>query len=103
GSGGASAPGLSRFSRSSSRSPSSSSVFRKRAARGPSRMLARLAFPMLENLLRQLPVGLRRDPVGLVLEDGHALHRRLGEAHGLADARGEHAVPKIFLEDLDRL
>src|SRR3984957_11096324 len=68
------------------------SVLRNRAASGPSRILARLAFAMVENLLRELPVGLGRNAVGLVLEHRHPLHRRLCKADGLADARGEHAV-----------
>src|SRR5437588_6405557 len=84
-------------------SPSSSSVLRNRAASGPSRMLARLAFAMGENLLRELPVGLSCNAVRLVLEHRHTLHRGLGETDRLADAGGEHAVPEVFLEDLDRL
>src|SRR6185312_12003915 len=73
------------------------SVLRKSAANGPSRMLARLAFAMVENLLRELSVGLGRNPVGLVLEHRHALDGRLGEADGLADARGEDPIAEVFL------
>src|ERR1039457_737639 len=83
---------------------SSASVLRNSAASGPSRMLARcLGLAMSQDLLRELPVGLRRDPVRLVLQHRHALHRRLGEAHRLADARGEHAIAEVLLQDLDRL
>src|ERR1039458_4375390 len=82
---------------------SSSSVLRNRAASGPSRMDARLGFAMCEDLLGELPVGLRGHAGGLVLEHRHALHGRLREAHRLADARREHAVAEVLLEDLDRL
>src|SRR6202042_1428163 len=91
------------FSAGSAAGSSIPSVLRNRAASGPSRILARLAFAMVENLLRELPVGLGRNAVGLVLEDRHPLPRRLGKADGLADARGELAVAEVFLEDLDRL
>src|ERR1035441_1074720 len=64
---------------------SPSSVLRKSAARGPSRMLARLGLAIGENLLRELPVGLGSNTVRLVLEDRHALHRSLCEADRLAD------------------
>src|SRR5258707_11056174 len=84
-------------------SASAPSVLRKRAASGPSRMLARLAFAIVENLLRELSVGLGRYPIRLVLEHRHALDGRLGEADGLADARGKYPVSEVFLEDLDRL
>src|SRR5271165_650111 len=82
---------------------SASSVLRNSAASGPSRMLARLALAMSENLLRELAIGLRGHAVGLVLEHRHALHGCLREADGLADPRGEHAVAEVFLEDLYRL
>src|ERR1700683_5136442 len=84
-------------------SSSAMSVLRNRAARGPSRMLARLALAIGQNLLRKLPVGLGGHAVGLVLEHRHALDGGLGEANGLADARRKHAIAKVFLEDLDRL
>src|SRR5664280_1553069 len=84
-------------------SSSAPSVLRNRAASGPSRMLARLAFAMVEDLLRELSVGLGRYPVRLVLQHRHALYGRLGEADGLADARGKYPVTEVFLEDLDRL
>src|SRR3954453_8489223 len=66
------------------------SVLRNSAARGPSRMLARLPLPIGEHLLRQQAIGLGRRAVRVVLEHRHPLHGRLGEAHGLADARTEH-------------
>src|SRR5207302_6191721 len=91
------------FGASSPGRSSPASVLRNSAASGPSRMLARLAFATVEHLLRQLPVGLSRDAVGLVLEHGHPLHRRLGKADRLADPRGEHPIAEVFLEDLDRL
>src|SRR5450759_1910553 len=81
----------------------SSAVLRNKAASGPSRMLARLAFAMCEDLLRELPIGLSCHAVRLVLEHRHPLHGRLGESDRLADAGGEHAVAEVFLEDLDRL
>src|SRR5688500_3826595 len=54
----------------------SSSVLRKRAASGPSRIDARLLGPLAicENLLREIAIGLRRDAVRVVLENGHPLH-----------------------------
>src|SRR5579875_45286 len=64
-------------------------VLRKSCESGPSRMLARLAVGICEDLLRELTVGVSGDPVGVVLEHRHALHRRLGEAHGLTDPRGD--------------
>ena len=45
----------------------------------------------------------RRLPVRVVLEDGHPLHGRLRETDGLLDARAEHPVAEVLLEDLDRL
>src|SRR3712207_2467731 len=80
-----------------------SSVLRKSWANGPSRMLARLWPAIRENLLRQLAIGVSRDALRVVLEHRHALHRGLREADGLADARREHPVPEVLLEDLDRL
>src|SRR5215211_6273022 len=80
-----------------------SSVLRKRAASGPSRMLARLPLAIREHLLRQLAIGVSRRPCRVVLEHGHPLHRRLGEPDRLADARAEDPVPEVLLEDLDRL
>src|SRR5262245_16370580 len=76
----------------------SSSVLRKSAARGPSLMLTRLLAAISENLLRKLPVGVRRHAVRVVLQDGHALHRRFREPHRLADPRREDAVSKALLE-----
>src|SRR4051812_49326531 len=89
--------------RSGSAAWASSSVLRKSAASGPSLMLARLPDAMSENLLRKVAIGLGGGTVRVVLQDGHALHGRLGEAHRLADARGEHPVAEVLLEDLDRL
>src|SRR6187397_454157 len=79
------------------------SVFRKRAASGPSRMLARLPLAIREHLLRQLAIGVSRRPCRVVLEHGHPLHRRLGEPDRLSDTRTEDPVPEVLLEDLDRL
>src|SRR3712207_8731336 len=58
-----------------------------RSASGPSRMLARLPLSIRENLLRELAVGERGLAVGVVLEHGHSLHRRLGEADRLVEDR----------------
>src|SRR5205807_8084461 len=63
----------------------SSAVLRNSAARGPSRMLARLFVAMFEDLLGELPIGVGGRPVRVVFEDRHTLHRRLGEADRLAD------------------
>src|SRR3954453_6080206 len=93
----------SRRSLSARSSASRSAVPRNRAASGPSRMLARLPPAILEDLLGELAVGPRRQPIGIVLEHRHALHGRLGEPHRLLDARGEHPVPEVLLEDLDGL
>src|SRR4051794_9865969 len=82
---------------------SSSSVRRNRAASGPSRMLARLPLAIGENLLREIAIGLGGHPVGIVLQDRHPLDGRFREANRLLDARGEHAVAEVLLEDLDRL
>src|SRR5215210_1077999 len=84
------------------RSPSVS-VLRKRAASGPSRMLARLPLPIREHLLRQLAIRVGRRAVGVVLEHRHALYGSFCEADRLADARTEDAVAEVLLEDLDRL
>src|SRR5918998_2257921 len=81
----------------------SSSVLRKSWARGPSRMLALLPLAIRQDLLSQLPVGVGRLAVGVVLEHGHPLHGSLGEPDRLVDARGEHSVPEVLLQDLDRL
>src|SRR4051794_17806077 len=80
-----------------------SSVFRKSAARGPSRMLARLPLPIPKDLLGELPIRVRGHAVRVVLEDGHALHGSLREADRLLDPRREHPVPEVLLEDLDGL
>src|SRR5437773_6897870 len=81
-------------------SASSSAVPRNSAASAPSRMLARLPPAMGEDLLGQLAVRIRRHAVRFVLEHRHALHGRLREANGLLDARGEHPVPDVPLDDL---
>src|SRR3954464_10652079 len=65
-------------------------------------MLARLPLAISENLLSQLAVAVRSLAVWVVLEHGHSLHRGLSEAHRLRDARGEHAVAEVLLEQLDR-
>src|SRR3954469_11556685 len=80
-----------------------SSVERKRSARGPSRMLARFLRAMGENLLGEVAVGTRSLAVRVVLEDGGAADRRLGELDRLADPRLEDEVPEVLLQDLDRL
>src|SRR4051812_31402720 len=79
------------------------SVLRNRAARGPSRMLARLPLPIREPLLRQTAIRVSRRTRRVVLEHGHALHGRFRETDGLLDARAEDAIPEVLLEDLDRL
>src|SRR3954471_8356230 len=76
------------------------SVFRKRAASGPSRMLARLPLAIREHLLGQLAIRASGRPGRVVLEHGHPLHRRLGEPDRLADARAEDPVPEVLLEEL---
>src|SRR3954471_2737609 len=80
----------------------SSSVLRKRAASGPSRMLARLPLAISEDLLSQLAVAVRSLAVWVVLEHGHSLHGGLSEADRLRYARGEHAIAEVLLEQLDR-
>src|SRR3954469_7925164 len=81
----------------------SSSVLRKRAASGPSRMLARLPLAIAENLLSQLAVAVRSLAVWVVLEHGHSLHGGLCEAHRLRYARGEDPIAEVLLEQFDRL
>src|SRR3954454_24236607 len=81
----------------------SSSVLRKRAASGPSLMLARLPLSIPEDLLCELAVGVCGLPVRVVLEYGHALHRGLREPDRLGDARSEDLVAEVLLEKLDRL
>src|SRR6266498_2580727 len=77
------------------------SVARKSSASGPSRMLAR--FRAIENLLRQVAVGVRSLAARVVLQDRGALHRRLGVADRLLDPGLEHELAEVLLEDLDRL
>src|SRR6185503_9089769 len=77
------------------------SVLRKRAARGPSRILARLPLATLEDLLRKLTVGVGRRAVRIVLQHRHPLHGSLGEPHRLLDARSEDTIAEVLLEDLD--
>src|SRR5690349_12996750 len=79
------------------------SVLRNRLANGPSRMLARLPLPIREHLLRQPAIRVGRLPIRVVLQDGHPLHGRFRETDGLLDARPEHPIPEVLLEDLDRL
>src|SRR2546430_1564480 len=77
------------------------SVARKSSASGPSRMLARRR--AIENLLRQLAVGLGGATCGVVLEHRGALDGRFGVANRLANLRSEDEVAEVFLQDLDRL
>src|SRR5215216_3300668 len=77
------------------------SVARKSSASGPSRMLAR--FRAIENLLRQVAVGVRGLAARVVLQNRGALHRRLGVADRLLDPGLEHELAEVLLEDLDRL
>src|SRR4051794_7463765 len=79
------------------------SVLRNRLANGPSRMLARLPLPIREHLLRQPAIRVGRLPIRVVLQDGHPLHGCFREADGLLDARPEHPIAEVLLEDLDRL
>src|SRR5215218_4736876 len=79
-----------------------SSVERKRSARGPSRMLARLR-AMGEDLLGKLAIGARGLRLRVVLEHGGPPDRRLGELDRLPDARLEDQLPEVLLEDLHRL
>src|SRR4051812_11012504 len=62
-----------------------SSVERKRSARGPSRMLARFLRAMGQDLLGELAVSVRGLGLCVVLDDGAAADRRLGELDRLAD------------------
>src|SRR5438094_1183482 len=77
------------------------SVARKSSASGPSRMLARRR--AIENLLRELAVGLRGTTCGVVLEHRAALHRRLGIADRLANLRPEDETAEVLFQNLDRL
>src|SRR4029453_9123610 len=91
------ASGVSRAGALSPCSPSSS-VLRKRAASGPSRMLARLELPPLaipENLLGESPVRICGLAVRVVLEHRHPLNGRLRKAHRLGDPRSEDAIPEV--------
>src|ERR1700730_8195975 len=83
---------LERSSGGADSASSAASVLRNRAASGPSRMLARLAFATVENLLGELPVGLSCHPVRLVLEHWHPLHRRLRGADSPSGASGRPPV-----------
>src|SRR5215213_6499078 len=76
-----------------------SSVFRKRAASGPSRMLARLPLAIREHLLRQLAIGVSRQTRRVVLEHRHALHGSFRESDRLPDARAEDTIAEVLLED----
>ena len=58
---------------------------------------------MGQHLLREVAICLRGLPGRIVLEHGHPLHGSLCETHGLADARCEHSITEVLLEDLDRL
>src|SRR6201991_4226604 len=78
------------------------SVLRNRLANGPSRMLARLPLPIREHLLCKPTIRVGRLPGRVVLQDGHPLHGRFRETDGLFDARHEHTIPEVLLEDLDR-
>src|SRR3954452_2608748 len=77
-----------------------SSVERKRSARGPSRMLARFLRAMSEDLLREVAVRARGLSRWVVLEDGAAADRRLGELDRLADPGLEDELAEVLLEDL---
>src|SRR2546429_3082839 len=77
------------------------SVARKSSARGPSRMLARRR--AIENLLREIAVGLCGATCGVVLEHRAALHGRFGVADRLANPRPENQVAEVLFQDLDRL
>src|SRR5450755_4475504 len=85
----------------SSAGEASSAVLRNRSASGPSRMLARLAFVIREDLLRELPVGVCGQAVGIVLQHRHAFDGRFGEANGPANPRCEYAVAEVLLQQLD--
>src|SRR5207237_9502151 len=77
------------------------SVARKSSASGPSRMLARRR--AIENLLRELAVGVCSATCWVVLEHRAALHGRLGVADRLADPRPEDEIAEILLQNLDGL
>src|SRR4051795_4561739 len=77
-----------------------SSVERNRSARGPSRILARFLRAMGEDLLREVAVRARGLSGWVVLEDGAAADRRLGELDRLADPGLEHELAEVLLEDL---
>src|SRR3954447_265797 len=83
--------------------PTDSSVERNRSARGPSRMLARFLRAMGEDLLGQVAISARGLSGWVVLEDGRAADRRLGELDRLADPRLEDELAEVLLEDLHRL
>src|SRR5438552_8017908 len=77
------------------------SVARKSSASGPSRMLAR--FRAIEHLLREVSVRLRGAAGRVVREHRGSLHGRLGVADRLADARVEHEIAEVLLENVHRL
>src|SRR5262249_17441833 len=77
-----------------------SSVERKRSARGPSRMLARLLRAMGEDLLGEVAVGARGLRLGVVLDDRGAADRRLGVLDRLTDPGLEDELAEVLLEDL---
>src|SRR3954470_5595808 len=81
----------------------SSEVERKRSARGPSRMLARLRRLIRQDLLCQVAVIARGVALRIVLENGGTLHGGLGEFDRLFDPRPENEVAEVLLEDLNRL
>src|SRR4051812_42997965 len=76
------------------------SVARNSSARGPSRMLAR--FLAIEHLLREVAVHVRGGAGRFVREDRRSLHRRLGEANGLADTGLVDEVAEVLAQDLVR-
>src|SRR3954452_73158 len=66
--------------------PSASSVLRKSAASGTSRMLARLSpdgplLAMRDDLLGQISIGLSGHSIGVVLQNRHAFYGCLSEAN----------------------
>src|SRR5690242_10774552 len=78
-------------------------VERKRSARGPSLMLARLGRAIFQDLLRQVAVVVRRVPLRIVLQHAGPPDGRLGELDRLSDPRLEDQLAEVLLEDLDRL
>src|ERR1044072_737521 len=83
-------------------SPSrASSVEENREARGPSRMLARLA--MGENLLSEFAVVAGGLAVGLIGHDRRTADGRLGELDRLLDAGLEDELAEVLFEDLHSL